>query len=82
MFQQSWYGINRPILLLTMPCLFICTCSSLVNLQGAIHTTYGFAFLQTYFFIRSHFISNLVLDSLEFKKLLELQRRDLETFHK
>ena len=25
------------------------------------------------FFIRNHFVSNLVLDSLKFKKLLELQ---------
>ena len=27
------------------------------------------------YFIRNHFISNLVLDSLKFKKLLELQRK-------
>ena len=30
--------------------------------------------------IRNHFISNLVLDSLKFKKLLELQRKELRNF--
>ena len=34
-----------------------------------------FLFLINVFFIRNHFISNLVLDSLKFKKPLELQGR-------
>ena len=32
------------------------------------------------FFIRNHFIINLVLDSLTFKKLLELQGKELRSF--
>ena len=33
-------------------------------------------------FIRNHFISNRVLDSLKFKKLSDLQRKSLETLDK
>ena len=32
-------------------------------------------FIKYTFFIRSHFISNLILDSLKSKKLLELERK-------
>ena len=34
------------------------------------------------FFIRNHFVSNLVLDSLKFKKLLELHVKSLEALDK
>ena len=34
------------------------------------------------FFIRNHFMSNLVLDNLKFKKLLELQGKELSNFRK
>ena len=34
----------------------------------------------TFFFIKSQFISNLALDSLEFEKLLELQGKELKKY--
>ena len=36
----------------------------------------------TFFFIRNHFISNQVLDSLKFKTLLELHGESYETLEK
>ena len=41
-----------------------------------------FVHLMVHVFIRNHFISNLVLDSLKLKKLSELQGKTLETFDK
>ena len=35
-----------------------------------------------WFFIRNHFIRNLVLDRLQFMKLLELQGKSYETLNK
>ena len=42
----------------------------------------SYQLFSTSFFIRNHFIRNLALDSLKFKKLLELQGKRYGTFDK
>ena len=49
--------------------------------MGSRPQLFGEVFDAVYtFLIRNHGISNLVLDSLKFKKLLELQRKELRNF--
>ena len=52
--------------------------------SGIMKVSFLMLFLRTVhvFLIRNHLISNLVLDSLKFKELLELQRKELRNFRK
>ena len=51
---------------------FILALGSIVIIVTLPKFFYTFRKFEYMFFIRNHFISNLVLDSLKFKKLLEL----------
>ena len=44
------------------------------------HVNQALSYVVHAFFIRNHFISNVILESIKFKKLLTLQGKRKETF--